>query len=221
MLVAYQPFKDDIFTKSALKNAKDLGYKRGLTYQEYFRSSMDIGALNMPLAPETYASELQASVQTGRITGQAADLLSSHLASIENAVALAKAVRNSAADFPSIEKSLLHDDEELALLDAPTGTNYHNFIAKHPDFPSSMLDKQKYFNAGVIAPPSGFKIYREGNVIFEKDFGTDIFDTQAPSEKVLGVRVEMQETSSGLRFVMSHSLGDAGVGIPVAERSVT
>ena len=69
----------------------------------------------------------------------------------------------------------------------------------------------------------GFNIYREGNVIYEKAFGSDIFETagtgdKPADDKILSVRIQMQDTASGLRFLKSHAFGSSGIGIPVSGR---
>ena len=99
MIVAYRSPSDTFF-----ENANAVGYKRGLTYQEYIGSGNDVTAINMP--GDSYASELQAGLQTGHVSMDVVELLMAHVRSAENAVAIAKALRKPAAEDPSIEKEL-------------------------------------------------------------------------------------------------------------------
>jgi hypothetical protein len=178
--------------------------------------------MNMPISPEEYESELKNMFQTGKASANAITLLAAQLMAQQNAVATAKIIRQRAASHPAIEKQLLEDEELQALLDCPDGTKCHNFIDKHPGYISHLLDKDKYRDAG-ITPKDGFNIYREGNVIYENQFGSDIFETAGTGDKptdakILSVRIQMQDTASGLRFVKSHSFGSSGIGIPVSGR---
>jgi len=219
MVVAYQSAIGD---DQDAKEFDAFGYERGVTYQEYIGSDKEIAAINMPISPEEYSSQLRAALETKRVSAKALEMLEAQLQSAQNAIAMAKAVRKKAAKYPTIEEELLKDEEERALLDAPDGTNYHNFITNHPEFPEVFLHRQKYYNAGIPSPPSGaFTVYREGNLLFEKDFGSDVFETAVTGEAssnagLLVIRVEMQDTASGLRFVKSQSLRNSGVGIPIA-----
>jgi hypothetical protein len=201
MIVAYD--EHDSF-----KNDSAFGYKRGVTIQEYLGSGVDITAINTPVAPEEYALEVQSMLQTKQISSGTAELLHEHIQSAENAAALAKSARKTSVNFPEMEKELLSDELARALLDAPDGTNYHNFLASHPEFPEAFLDWQKYYNAGIFTPPSGaFKKYREGNVLFEENFGTNVFEGAAIKGSGIRLRLEMDETSSGLRFVLTYGMG--------------
>lgn len=221
MLVAYKSASNDNFFTSA-SDANRFGYKRGLTYQEYLASETGISAMNMPISPEEYESELKKMFQTGKASASALTLLEAQMVAERNAVAITKMTRQRAANHPSLEKQLLEDEEVQALLDYPDGTKYHGFVDKHPGYISHLLDMDKYHNAG-ITPKDGFNIYREGNVIYEKAFGSDIFETagtgdKPTDDKILSVRIQMQDTASGLRFLKSHAFGSSGIGIPVSGR---
>lgn len=215
MIMGYRSPADAFF-----KDAHAFGYTRGLTYQEYMSSNKEITTVNVPISQESVEAEYQADAKTGQISLGVLGLLMVQVTSVENASAIAKAVRKSAAEV-GMEKELLGDEEEQALLDFPNGTNYRRFLAKHHDLPEHYLARQKYLNAGIIDPPGGYRTYPDGNVIFEKGFGSEVFETasageKATDDKMLRVRIEIQDVSSGLRFVKSHSLGNSGLGIPIA-----
>lgn len=189
MLVAYAPAKD-------FAPAARFGYKRGITFQEYNVFRDGISASNLPASPEEVESALQDYAKKGTAPIGVVVLLQTKIQSFENAVAFAKVVAQRESG-----EELRKDKLTTALLDAPSGTNYHNFLAENPQFPESVLHTQKYLNAGVRIPD--VKPYREGNIIFEKDFGNGLFLTD-PENKFKGdpirVEIQMQETESGLRF---------------------
>jgi hypothetical protein len=219
MLVAYKGAAQDDFFKNA-SDASRFGYERGLTYQEYLGSDTGIKAMNMPISPEEYESELEKAAQTGKASANALTLLEAQMAAERNAVAIVEKTRQQVANNPTLEKRLLEDEEVQALLDYPEGTKYRIFVKKHPGYISHLLDIQKYHDAG-ITPKDGFNVYREGNVIYENAFGSDVFETAGTGDKptdnkILSVRIQMQDTAPGLRFLKSHAFGSSGIGIPVS-----
>ena len=224
VLMGYQPVTSDFFFHDG-KSAKAFGYSRGLTFQEYLGSDTGVTTMNMPISPEAFAEELPKAMQSGKISMAAIELLNAQRVAFQNAIAIAKSTRQSVAKFPTLERDFLKDEEAQALLDAPDGTNYHNFEDKHPGYLPSLLHRQKYYDAGIIDPKGGFTIYREGKVIFEDDFGSNVFQSAGDDGRVggegksatsgLAVRIQMEDTASGLRFVQTHSLGGSGIGIPI------
>ena len=215
MLVAYQPDGHDFFFERDAKGAKELGYKRGFTFQEYTRGEKEIRPINMPSSSEMLNSEVKAGLESGHISMGAFELLNSRLLAANNAVAIAKEVwdkvkKSGTRDI--LQKENPMEEEDYALLDGPDRTNFHNYVKKHPEFSEIQLQRQKYYDAGMGVPPDGttFKSYNEGNVIFERDFGSEVFETldglgNFPKARVVSTRIQMQETSSGLRFLMSHA----------------
>lgn len=227
MLIGYQPAISDPWFHDGEK-ARAFGYSRGLTYQEYIDSDTGVTTINMPMSPEAYNEEMPKVMQGqngGKISLAALQFVGAMMASENNAIALIKNVMQKAGKR-GFEGDLLKDEETLALLDAPYGTNFNNYLDKHPDYLFVLLARQKYYSAGIADAPGGFKVYREGNVIFESYFGSDVFETadaegntaskEKSAQSGLAARIEMEETDSALRFVMTHSLRGSGIGIPIA-----
>jgi hypothetical protein len=217
MLIGWQPVINDLFFNDA-KKAKEFGYARALTYQEYIASDAgDITAMNMPIPPEALAGETRKAMESGQISVRALQAINQQLTSERNAIAVAKMGWTIGAADPK-------DEETLALLDAPAGTNFHKFLDKYPGYLSLLLYRQKYYGAGIIDFPND-TLDREGNVIFETDFGSGEFETlddegrtstkEKSVQRGIIVRIQMEETSSELRFLQSHSLNGSGIGIPV------
>ena len=228
MLIGYRPATSDPFFPNDSKGAKEFGYSRGLTYQEYIGSDTDVTPINMPISPEEYAEERSKALQAGPGSLISLELLAmfdAQSVAVNNAIAVTKSTIRGAATYPDIEEPLLKDEEVQALLDAPDGTNYHNYLKNHPGYFEISLIRQKYYDARIIDPPGGFKIYREGNVIFESVFGLGVFEPAASIGKIGGgeksgeggltTRIEMEDTASGLRFLQSHALGGSAIGIPI------
>lgn len=201
MLIAYE--------RSFIPEA---GYTRGLTYQEYFGMDEKISSpltINMPESPEDVEQEnikLRRAFATGETKGLTVtqgydEIMNASMTAMDNVVARTK--RAHSRGFGDTT-----DEMTQALLDAPSGTNYHNFIKKHPDAFQYWLAEQKYANAGTF--PDEVKVYREGHVIYESGFET--FETAAGKEKTdakgtFNVRIQMSSTPSGLRYTQSHPSG--------------
>lgn len=224
MLVGYQPAERDAFFPSDPKGAKDFGYSRGLTYQEYIATDTGISPINMPISPEEYAEELPKAMQGQPVSQKTIDMARSEAVAMDNAIAYAKSTRRAVAKYPALEAKFLKDQEAQALLDAPDGTNFQNYLVAHPGFATQVFYRQKYTDAGITAPVGGFRVYREGNVAFERDFGSGIFgpagslrSADEPA-KGLATRIQMEDTASELRFLQSSTIDGARVGIPITGR---
>jgi hypothetical protein len=188
------------------------GYKRGLTYQEYIISEKDtdIRTINMPQSPEQYAQDVAAAARANA-AGDTKDvpfshgssvLLKAELVALQNLIYRAK----RASKWGLLSPDDLKNEEIQAFLDAPDGTNYRNFINKHPDAFQYWLAEQKYVNSGLIAKQ--VKVYREGNVIYESGQpGFGKFETSAGSKGIMDIQIEMTSTPSGLRFTQSYLSG--------------
>jgi len=224
MLVGYQSTSGDPFFPNDPKGAGDFGYHRGLTYQEYIASETGISPVNMPISPDEFAEEIPKAMKGLPVSEEVIDMVRGELMAMDNSVASAKSLRQKLAADPALETKFLQDPEAQALLDAPDGTNYQSYIKSHPSFPVEMYYRQKYFNAGIVSPVGGFKVYLEGNLAFEHDYGSGVFgppgSARGSGEATTGLaaRIEMDDTSSGLRFLKSNSLNGSGIGIPIGGR---
>lgn len=227
MVIAYQSAANDPVFPNDGKDADKFGYIRSLTYQEYMGSDTGITAMNMPITPAEYADseEMSKVVESGTISWKALELMTAQVIALNNEVAIAKSAVQSAAKYPSMENSLIKDKETDALLDAPDGTLFQEFLDKHPGYAMKMFYEQKYIDAGLINLPGGYKAYNEGNMIYEKNFGSEIFESIHSDGKIgnnhksekdgLRTRIQMENTASGLRFMESHTMGVSSVGIPI------
>jgi hypothetical protein len=224
MLIGYQPAQRDAFFPNDPKGAKDFGYSRGLTYQEYIASDTGISPINMPISPEDYAEEMPKAMQGQPVSAKTIEMAHGEVVAMDDAIAYAKSTRQAVAEYPALEAKFLKDAEAQALLDAPDGTNFRNFLEGHPGFATQVFYRQKYIDAGMTAPDGGFKVYREGNVAFERDFGSGIFGPAGSlrstdeQTKGLATRIQLEDTASGLRFLQSNTIDGSGIGIPITGR---
>ncbi len=224
MLVGYQPTADEPFFPNDPKGAGDFGYHRGLTYQEYIASETGISPMNMPISPDEFATEMPKAMKGLPVSMTVIDMAEGEIVALDNAVAAMKNLRNKLAAEPALESKFLQDPETQALLDAPDGTNYQSYLQTHPSFTTEIFYREKYFSAGLVSPVGGFKVYLEGNLAFERDYGSGVFgppsSVRGSGEAVKGLatRIQMDDTSVGLRFLKSSTLDGSGVGIPIAGR---
>jgi hypothetical protein len=224
MLIAYQPTAGDPFFPNDPKGADDFGYHRGLTYQEYIASETGISPMNMPISPDEFAAEIPKAMKGLPVSRAVIDMAEGEIVALNNAIASAKSLRKKLAANPVLESKFLQDPEAQALLDAPDGTNYQSYVQAHPSFAIEFFYHQKYFNAGLVSPVGGFKVYLEGNLAFERDYGSGVFEPptsdrgSSEATKGLATRIQMDDTSTGLRFLKSSTLDGSGIGIPIAGR---
>lgn len=207
MVIGYSR-ADDLTVRSA----EAFGYARGLTYQEYLASDKDVMPLNMPVSPEDAASAMKQADDTHELPMNVILAGEERIKSLQNAIALVKA----AARLMTAEQ-IRQNEPEKALLDAPDGTNFRSYMAQHSFFPQDLQNRQKYYNAGFSpALADTVPIFREGNLLFEKDFASGFFETAVPEEmpQLMRTQIQMQETDSGLRFVMASYIGNSAFGIP-------
>jgi hypothetical protein len=222
MLIGYQPTVGDPFFPNDSKGADDFGYQRGLTYQEYIASETGISPMNMPISPDEFAAEIPKAMKGLPVSRTVIDMAEGEIVAVKNAVASAKSLRKKLAANPVLESKFLQDPEAQALLDAPDGTNYQSYVQAHPSFTTELFYRQKYFNAGLVSPVGGFKVYLEGNLAFERDYGSGVFEPptsdrgSSEATKGLATRIQMDDTSTGLRFLKSSTLDGSGIGIPIA-----
>lgn len=209
MLIAYQ--------QSGF--SREDGYTRGLTYQEYFGMDEKIPsplAINMPESPEDVAlekaqSERDISEHKPNATVSTQFMIRAHISIITAKNQIADTKKALARGF--ISDVDMKDEMIRALLDGPEGTNWHNYVDKHPDVWEFWLAQQKYENTGNPLPED-VKVYREGNVIYETGWtGSGTFETTAGMDKAeakdvpLNVRIQMTPTPSGLRYTQGGNIG--------------
>lgn len=175
MLIAYQTPQRDPFFPNGSDAAKSFGYMRGLTYQEYIDSDTGISPINMPPTPTELADALRKAQEGQAIPRTDIDMFSDELADIHNEIAVAKHTQVMLESNQSAEVTFLKDPLSQALLDAPDGTLFQKYLSSHPDFNTQLLYSQKYLNAGKLSPAGGVKDYLEGNLAFERDYGSGVF----------------------------------------------
>lgn len=200
--------------------AKAFGYHRALTFQEYLSADTGITTLNVPISPEDFQRSIADAAQSGKIAMNAIDMIGTVFVGLHNAIAITKSRRAFLLKSPGLEATFLKDEEVQALLDAPDGTNFNNFTVSHPDYMASLAHREKYYSAGMSNPRGGFKVYREGHVLFEDDFGSNVFESAGEEGRIgttsgIGTRIQMEQTASGLRYLESHSIRGSSIGIPI------
>jgi len=224
ILIGYTPPAGDPFFRDR-QSALKFGYSRALTYQQYVESETGIIATYLPMSPESFEEEMPKVMQSRQISPGALELVNTEIIALHNAIAIAKSTRVIVAGDPTLESDFLKDPEAQALLDAPDGTNYRDYLLSHPGYVEGLLYRQKYYPAGIVEPEGGFKVYREGRLIFERDFGLDLFEPAGDLGKIGGtgksaprglvLKMQMQDTESGLRFIYTLSDNGSAVGDPI------
>lgn len=215
ILMAYSPA-----VASIVEHAIKLGYRRGLTFQEYIGFDDRVVPMNPSPSEQDVERSMKnlASADTSDLRQDVLIEIIAQLRAMQNAAAVAKAASTVVTEDK--RNSLMK-----ALLDYPNGANYKVFIRENSAFPHSNYIMQKYANGteGVLTKvlsPEQFAP-EDGQVIYENSYGTEQFVTEiegavdkVSEAKIIRTGIQMRTSGSQLRFSMFHIVGDSSLGVP-------